>query len=599
MSRFTRNFCIIAHIDHGKSTLADRFLLLTGAITEREFREQFLDDMDLERERGITIKASAVTMRYERPEGAYTLNLIDTPGHVDFSYEVSRALAACEGAALLVDAAQGVEAQTVANAYLAMEHDLAVVPVVTKIDLQNAQIEETCAEMEHIFGVEPGEILRVSAKEGTGVEGVLDAIVERVPPPRGDKERSLRALIFDCAYDDYKGVVIYVRLVDGTLARGQKIRLAASSKEYTVDEVGRFRPGMTPGEKLSAGDVGYFTAAVKTIHDVRVGDTVSLASVRKPEALPGYREPKPMVFCGLFPAQDTEFGSLRKAMERLSLNDASFVYRPDTSEALGLGFRCGFLGLLHMEIVQQRLERESGVEVVQTAPNVTFEIARNDGVTVEVNNPAEVPDANLIKDFREPAVRLQVVLPAEFIGPVMKLCDECRARYIRTEYLSQKRVIIEFDCPLMEIVYDFFDKLKSVTRGYGTMDYEFLGYFPSDLVRLDVLVNGRRVDALSTVCHRSVAERRGRAYVRLLRKEIPRQLFQIPLQAAIGGRIVARETISPLKKDVTAKCYGGDVTRKRKLLEKQREGKRRMKSVGQVSIPQEAFLAILRVKEER
>ncbi len=598
MSKFTRNFCIIAHIDHGKSTLADRFLLLTGAITEREFREQFLDDMDLERERGITIKASAVTMRYERPEGVYALNLIDTPGHVDFSYEVSRALLACEGAVLLVDAAQGVEAQTVANAYLAAEHDLAIVPVVNKIDLPHAQIDETCVEMEHMFGVGADEILKVSAKEGTGTKDVLDAVVERVPPPSGDEGRPLRALVFDCVYDDYKGVVIYVRLVDGTLARGQKIRLAASGKVYTADEVGRFRPRMTPEGELRAGDVGYLTASVKSIHDVQAGDTVFLASDRELRALPGYKEPKPMVFCGLFPAQDTELSSLRKAMERLSLNDASFVHRPGKSEALGLGFRCGFLGLLHMEIVQERLERESGVEVVQTAPNVTFQVKKKDGETVEVSNPAEVPDAGAIDEFREPVVRLQLVVPVQFIGPIMKLCDERRARYIRTEYLSQKRVIIEFDCPLMEIVYDFYDKLKSATRGHGTMDYEFLGYFASDLVKLDVLVNGRKVDALSTVCHRSIAERRGRAYVRRLKKEIPRHLFQIPLQAAIGGRIVARENISALKKDVTAKCYGGDVTRKRKLIEKQKAGKKRMKSVGQVSIPQEAFLAILRAKEE-
>ena len=596
MTRFTRNFCIIAHIDHGKSTLADRFLLLTGAITEREFRDQFLDDMDLERERGITIKASAVTMHYERPGGAYVLNLIDTPGHVDFSYEVSRALAACEGAILLVDAAQGVEAQSVANAYLAMEHDLTVVPVVSKVDLPHAQIEETIVEMEHVFGVKTEEILKVSAKEGTGVREVLDAVVERVPPPSGDEKKPLRALVFDCVYDDYKGVVIYVRLTDGRLSRGDKVRLATSGKVYAVDEVGRFRPGMMPEGELRAGDVGYLTASVKSIHGVRVGDTVCPATELALEPLPGYKEPKPMVFCGLFPAQDTEFGSLRKAMERLSLNDASFVYRPDTSEALGMGFRCGFLGLLHMEIVQERLERESGVEVVQTAPNVTFQIEGEDGGLIEVNNPAEVPDASTIKEFREPVVRLQVVTPASFIGPVMKLCDERRARYLRTEYLSQKRVILEFDCPLMEIIYDFFDKLKSATRGRGTMDYELLGYFPSDLVRLDILVNGRRVDALSTVCHRSVAERRGRAYVRRLKKEIPRHLFQIPLQAAIGGRVVARENISALKKDVTAKCYGGDVTRKRKLLDKQREGKRRMRAVGQVSIPQEAFLAILKAR---
>jgi len=593
-----RNFCIIAHIDHGKSTLADRLLLATDTISERDFREQVLDSMDLERERGITIKASVVRMHYEHAGKEYILNLIDTPGHVDFSYEVSRSLAACEGALLLVDASQGVEAQTVANAHLARERGLKIVPVLNKIDLPHAQVEETAEEVEAVLGLDREECLFASAKDGTGTDEILAAIIERIPAPTGDPAAPLRALIFDSVYDDYRGVVVYVRVVEGTLAKGDEIRFMAAGERYRVSEVGSFAPGMKPADKLSAGEVGYLIAEIKKLRDVRVGDTITTHSRPARSPLPGYREPKPMVFCGLYPADENAYAALRKAIEKLSLNDSSFTWQPESSAALGLGFRCGFLGMLHMEIVQERLERESNLRIVQTAPNVSYQILKKSGEAVEVRSPAAVPSRHEIEEFREPMMRVEIVVPIEQIGAVMRLAEGRRSSFVRTDYIGARRVILHFDIPLAEIVYDFYDLLKSATHGYGTMDYEFIGYFPEELVKLDVLVNGRPADALSTIVHRSVAQKRGRRYIQILRKKIPRHLFQIPLQAAIGGKIIARENIPALRKDVTAKCYGGDITRKRKLLEKQKEGKQRMKSIGQVNIPQEAFLAVLSAREE-
>ena len=593
-----RNFAIIAHIDHGKSTLADRMLLATGAVAQRDFQDQILDNMDLERERGITIKASAVTMTYKLDGKKYQLNLIDTPGHVDFNYEVSRALAACEGAVLLVDASQGVEAQTVANAYLAVEAGLDIVPVLNKIDLPAAHPDEVAEEMEHVLAIPAEDVLTVSAKTGEGVDEILRAVVERVRPPAGSPDEKLRALIFDAVYDDYRGVVIHARVFGGRLRARDRVRTMRGGTVHEVTEVGRFMPEMQAVDELAAGQVGYVIAGIKQLKDVRVGDTLTLEHQPAEEALPGYREPKPMVFCGLYPASGTDFEALRRAIDKLAINDAAFHYQPESSGALGFGFRCGFLGLLHMEIFQERLERDSGLEVIQTAPNVSYEVLTAAGETVTVESPAGLPDHGLIDEFREPVVRAQLIVPAGYIGPIMKLSEERRGSYVRTEYLSTKRVILEYDLPLAEIVYDFYDKLKSATRGYGTLDYEFAGYRAADLARLDIMVSGQKVDALATVVHCSVAERRGRAVLARLRRTIPRHLFQIALQAAIGGRVVARENIAPLRKDVTAKCYGGDVSRKRKLLEKQKEGKKRMKSIGQVTVPQEAFLAVLRADEE-
>jgi len=598
-----RNFCIIAHIDHGKSTLADRMLLRTGAISQREFHEQMLDDMDLERERGITIKASAVTIDYEHDGRKYMLNIIDTPGHVDFHYEVSRALAACEGVLLVVDAGQGVEAQTVANAHLAARHKLAIVPVVNKIDLPAARPEDTAMEIEHLLGGKKAgwaaeDCIFTSAKTGEGLDDLMAAIVEQLPPPTGAADGPTKALIFDSTYDDYRGVVIYARLFAGRLAVGDKIKMMRAGETYQVTEMGKFRPRPQRVETLSAGEVGYIVAAIRSVSSVHVGETITLADRPAAEALSGYRAPQHMVFSDFYPGPATQVPQLRDALEKLQLNDASFSFQPISSEALGFGFRCGFLGLLHMEIVQERLEREHGVEVVQTAPTVPYQVVTKTGQTVEVDSAGDLPEPNQVSEIREPFVTLDLIAPSEFIGPLMQLTEERRATYKKTEYLSADRVILSYEMPLAELIHDFYDKLKSATRGYGTMDYEVAGFRANELVKLDILVNNQKVDALSVIVHRSKAERRGRNIIRRLRKEISRHLFEIPLQAAVGSRVIARESIKPLRKNVTAKCYGGDVTRKRKLLERQKEGKKRMKVVGNVEIPQKAFMAVLEVGDE-
>jgi GTP-binding protein LepA len=591
--RHIRNFCIIAHIDHGKSTLADRLMERTGAVSQREMRDQLLDDMELERQRGITIKARAVVLRHTFQGQEYELNLIDTPGHVDFHYEVSRSLACCEGALLLVDAFQGVEAQTVANAFAAMEQNLKIIPVVNKVDLKNARVDEVILEMEHVLGINPEDVLRCSGKTGMGVGELLDAIVERIPPPAGAPERPLQAMIFDSHYDNYRGAITYVRLMDGLVAPRQRIAFLKGGIVQEVQEVGQFAPQRRPCERLQAGQVGYLICNIKSVADVHIGDTITIPGDGRAEPLPGYKLPQRMVYCGLYPADGQDFEELRDALEKLSINDPSFEYQPETSDALGFGFRCGFLGLLHMEIIQQRLEQEADLDLVQTAPNVTYQIVIKDGRVLPIHNPQDVPDAGQIAEFRQPIVRVSFVLPVDYMGPVMQLCTDRRGVYQRTEYLSPTRVMLVYDLPLAEVIYDLHDKLKSVTRGYGTMNYEFRGYEPANLVRLDILVGGNRVDALSIVCHRDDAERRGRAVVKRLKTEIDRHMFEIALQAAIGSRVVARETISAMRKNVTAKCYGGDITRKRKLWAKQREGKKRMKSIGQVDIPQKAFLAVL------
>ncbi len=587
-----RNYAIIAHIDHGKSTLADQFLLKTGAISQRDFRAQ-----DLERERGITIQMHPVTIYSELDGRRYELNLIDTPGHVDFNYEVSRSLAACEGVILLVDAFQGVQAQTVANAFLAMESELAIVPVLNKIDMPTARPDGVIAEMQQALGIEPDSVLRCSAKSGLGVDEVLRAIVERIPSPAGKPDDALRALVFNSHFDTYKGVVVYVRIKEGTLKKGQRIKLLRGGTEHEIIELGQFRPAMTPCDELGAGQVGYFMAQIKNIADVHIGDTVTDALRPATTALPGYKEPKPMVYSGLYPVNNRDFEALREALAKLRLNDSSFTFFPENSEGLGFGFRCGFLGLLHRDIIQQRLERDTELELVQTAPNTTYEILTRKGEVIPIDNPQKVPDAGQIEEFREPIVRISFLLPSENIGDLMGLCSDRRGIYIRTEYLSPTRAILVYELPLAEVIYDLYDKLKSVTHGYGTMDYEVLGYRPADLVRLDILVAGKRVDALSIIVHRSQADRRGRKLVKKLRGEIDRHLFEIAIQAAIGSRIIARETIAPMKKNVTAKCYGGDISRKRKLWAKQAAGKKRMKQVGQVEIPQEAFLAVLEADE--
>ncbi|HEY1186422.1 MAG TPA: translation elongation factor 4 [Gemmata sp.] len=588
-----RNFCIIAHIDHGKSTLADQFLLKTGAVSERDIKAQTLDSMDLERERGITIRMHPVTVYYELNGTEYELNLIDTPGHVDFNYEVSRSLAACEGAILLADAFQGVQAQTVANAFLAMDAGLKIIPTLNKIDLPHARPDFVIGEMEQALMVDPEDVMRVSGKTGQGVEDLLAAVIDRVPPPSGSPEAPLKALIYNSHFDTYKGVVVYIRMIDGVLKPGQRIKLMRTGREYAITEMGQFRPEPQKCDELSAGQVGFFTANIKNIEYVNIGDTVTDAANPTAEPLAGYKEPKPMVYSGLFPVNNNEFEDLREALGKLKLNDSSFTFQPEVSDGLGFGFRCGFLGMLHREIIQQRLERDSELNLVQTAPNVTYEIKKRDGEVITVHGPQEVPDAGLIEEFREPIVRISFLIPAGNIGDLMGMCTDRRGTFVRTEYLSQQRVILVYEMPLAEVIYDLYDKLKSVTHGYGTMDYEVLGFRPADLVKLDILVHGQKVDALSVIVHRTAAERRGRQVLKKLREEIDRHLFEVALQAAIGARVVARENIAAMRKNVTAKCYGGDITRKRKLWAKQAEGKKRMKQIGQVEVPQEAFLAVL------
>jgi GTP-binding protein LepA len=596
--RNIRNFSIIAHIDHGKSTLADRLLLLMGAITEREFRDQILDDMDLERERGITIKASAVTLTAQVAGQEYMFNLIDTPGHVDFHYEVSRALHACEGAVLVVDAAQGVEAQTVANAYQAVEAGLTIVPVVNKVDLPAARPDDVAMQVEHLLGQPAEDCIYCSAKTGQGVAELVNAIVRRLPPPKGDPTQPARALIFDSKYDDYRGVVVYVRLFDGELVTGDKIRMMGAGTVFQITDLGKHTPKPTKVGRLQAGEVGYIVANIRSLTDVHIGDTVTRDKAPAAEALPGYRKPQQMVYSDFYCGPETQYPQLRVALEKLQLNDASFTFQATSAEALGFGFRCGFLGLLHMEIVQERLERESGVDVVQTAPTVPYEVLKTDGSVLEVDSAGDLPDPGIIQEIREPIANVNLIIPADCIGPIMQLALDRRATYKRTEYLSAERVILTFEFPLAEVIYDFYDKLKSATRGYGTMDYEVTGFRANDLVRLDILVNEQKVDALSLIVHRSKAEARGRKVLTRLRKEISRHLFEIPLQAAIGGRVIARESFRPMRKNVTAKCYGGDITRKRKLLEKQKAGKKRMKMVGNVEIPQKAFMAVLEFGED-
>jgi GTP-binding protein LepA len=582
-----RNFSIIAHIDHGKSTLADRILELTDTLSGREMREQVLDSMELERERGITIKAQAVRV----PWKGHQLNLIDTPGHVDFTYEVSRSLQACEGAMLVVDAAQGVEAQTVANAYLAIENDLDLLPVVNKIDLPQADPDRAAQEIVELIGGDPSDVLRISAKTGAGVEDVLDAIVERIPPPAGDRDAPARALIFDSSYDQYRGVVAFVRVVDGSFRTREPLQAMAQGTRFEAEELGFFSPTMRASETLEAGEVGYVITGLKDVGRLRVGDTLTSVARSAAEPLPGYKDVKPMVFAGLFPTDSDEYPDLRDALEKLKLNDAALVYEPETSQALGFGFRCGFLGLLHMEIVRERLEREFDLDLLVTAPNVAYRVLTKDGQEVEVHNPAEMPAD--VERVEEPYIKASIIVPKEFVGPVMELATERRGRFDHMEYLSEERVVLIYELPLAEVVVDYYDQLKSRTRGYASFDYDIVGFREGDLVRLDVLIAGDPVDALSLIIHRDSAYGRGRALVDKLREEIPRQLFDVPVQAAVGSRVIARETIKAKRKDVLAKCYGGDITRKRKLLEKQKAGKRRMKQVGAVEVPQEAFLAVL------
>jgi len=593
-----RNFSIIAHIDHGKSTLADRLLELTHTLADKEMKAQVLDSMDLERERGITIKSHPIRMIY-KPDGnqEYLFNLIDTPGHVDFSYEVSRSLAACEGAVVLVDAAQGVEAQTVSNVYLAVENDLAVIPVINKIDLPNARVEEVTRQIVHLIGCEPDEVLKVSAKTGQGVPELLSAIVDRVPPPEPPTDDTVKALIFDSMYDTYRGAVPYVRIVQGEIEPGMNIKFMSNGRVHEVTEVGVFRLERIKKEKLTPGEVGYIVASIKEVDDVRVGDTVTDAKNPAKSQLPGYKQVKPMVFSGLYPVDSDDYEDLRSSLDKLQLNDASLVFEPETSSALGFGFRCGFLGLLHMEIIQERLDREFGLDLITTVPNVRYRITDSDGKVMELQNPSEMPDQGDIEKIEEPFVYAEIIVSSEYIGNIMQLCQDKRGIYKTTKYLDENTVELNYELPLSEIIFDFYDKLKSVSRGYASLDYEVLGYRESDLVKLDILINEEPVDALSTVIYRDNAYNRGRGLCRKLRELIPRQMIEVPIQAAIGNRVIARETVKALRKNVTAKCYGGDITRKRKLLEKQKEGKKRMKNVGRVTVPQEAFLAILQVDE--
>ena len=589
-----RNFCIIAHIDHGKSTLADRLLERTGAITEREMQEQVLDDMDLERERGITIKSHAVNMDYKASNGqTYYFNLIDTPGHVDFAYEVSRALKACEGALLIVDATQGVEAQTISNLYQAIDQNLEIIPVLNKIDLPGADVEGISQQIMDLIGCKPEEIIPVSGKTGEGVDVLLEEIVLRVPPPTGDPEKPLKALIFDSVFNSYRGSIVYVRIMDGTLKKGEKIRFMATKRDYEADEIGYLRMKMNPTATLSAGEVGYIIGNVKSLEDTKVGDTVTSLAKMASEPIPGYKEVKPKVFSGMYPTNSEDFESLRTALEKLQLNDASLQYIPETSAALGFGFRAGFLGMLHMEIIQERLDREFDMDIITTVPNVEYIVETTDGKDVIVDNPTDMPPPGRIQKVLEPYIKAQIITPSEYIGQVMKLCQEKRGTYVNTLYLDAKRVDITYELPLAEIVFDFYDKLKSQTRGYASLDYDLIENRPGQLVKLDILLNGDPVDALSCIVHREKAYEWGRRLCSKLKKLIPRQMYEVVIQAAIGSKVISRDTVRALRKDVTAKCYGGDITRKRKLLEKQKEGKKRMKQVGTVEIPQEAFLAVL------
>lgn len=589
-----RNFCIVAHIDHGKSTLADRIMDVTETVSKREAKEQLLDSMDIERERGITIKLTPVRMNYTYKGEKYEFNLIDTPGHVDFTYEVSRSLKACEGAILIVDASQGIEAQTLTNVYLALDNDLEIIPVINKIDLPSAQPEEVKKEIEDVIGLDAENAPLVSAKEGIGIEDVLSQVIELLPPPRGDYDKPLKALIFDSYYDSYKGAVSFIRVFDGKVKAGDKVRFFATGKEFDVTEVGVFTPRSVPVDELSAGDVGYLCASIKNVSDTKVGDTITLAENGAAEPLDGFKEVSPMVFCGIYPTDGARYNDLKDALEKLKLNDASLMYEPEVSTALGFGFRCGFLGLLHMEIIQERLEREFDLDLITTAPGVSYNVVKNNGETVLVSNPSNLPPAGDIDHMEEPVVKAFLYTPPEYVGPIMELCQDKRGTFIDMTYLETTRVKIEYEMPLNEIIYDFFDSLKSRTRGYASLDYEIIGYKPSDLVKLDILLNGEICDALSIIVHRDKAYARGRGIAEKLKEVIPRQLFEIPIQAAIGGKVIARETVKAMRKDVLAKCYGGDITRKKKLLEKQKEGKKRMRQIGSVEVPSEAFMTILK-----
>lgn len=591
-----RNFSIIAHIDHGKSTLADRLIEYTGTLSKREMEEQILDSMDLERERGITIKAQAVRSMYKARNGEeYMLNFIDTPGHVDFTYEVSRALAACEGALLVIDATQGIEAQTLANVYLALDNDLEIIPVINKIDLPSADPEHVKREIEDVIGIDASDAVLCSAKTGLGIEDVLEAIVERIPAPAGDDEAPLKALVFDSKFDAYKGVVLYIRVMEGRIKKGMRIRMMATGAEFDVTEVGYFKPGLVNVDELEEGQVGFFAASIKNMRDARVGDTVTDANNPAERALPGYRKATPMVYCGLYPVENNDYDNLRDALEKLQLNDASLVFEPETSTALGFGFRCGFLGLLHMDVIKERLEREYNLALITTAPNVIYEVVRTNGDVEMVDNPSLFPDPTVIDHVEEPFVNATIIVPKDYVGAVMELSQEKRGEYDNMTYLDDTRVMIHYALPLSEIIFDYFDRLKSSTRGYASLDYELSGYRYSNLVKVDILLNGEPVDALSAIVHRDSAQVRGRQLVEKLRSIIPRQMFEIPVQAAIGNKVIARENVRAMRKDVLAKCYGGDISRKRKLLEKQKEGKKRMKQVGSVELPQEAFMAILKM----
>ena len=593
-----RNFSIIAHIDHGKSTLADRLLEITGAITEREKQAQLLDNMDLERERGITIKLNAVQLNYHYKNEDYILHLIDTPGHVDFSYEVSRSLAACEGAILVVDAAQGIEAQTLANLYLALDNNLTIIPVINKIDLPNADPEKVKKELMDTLGFDEDEIILTSAKNGIGIKELVEAVIEKVPAPKEETSDKLQALIFDSYFDSYRGIVTLIRVVNGKVKVGDRIKMMATGATYDVVELGVHNPKEVKKKELVAGEVGFLCASIKSIEDVKVGDTITLDSNPSLEVLPGYKPMKPMVFCGIYPIESSRYPDLREALEKLKLNDASLEFTPETSKALGFGFRCGFLGLLHMEIIEERIEREFGIELIATSPSVIYDIDLTDGSKISIDSPVKLPDRVKIKDIKEPYIRTNIFVPSEYIGPIMELCQDKRGNYVSMEYLDQTRVNIHYEIPLSEIVYDFFDKLKSYTKGYASFDYEVIGYKSSNLVRMDILLNGEMVDALSVIVHKDFAYKRGKAIVENLRKLIPRQQFEVPIQAVIGTKAIARADIKAVRKNVLAKCYGGDVSRKRKLLEKQKEGKKRMKMVGSVEVPQEAFLSVLSMEED-